>query len=352
MKHEFFKKTFSAYSPDQLAAWLRPLGFSLDNPQPIAKAILALSDIYTSNRGSSAVWEDPRFLAAYLCYFMPLNLMRCEAALLQTRHLPKTSYLIDYGAGLGALSLAALNSHSFEKIILYEPSKKALKMAEDIFADLRPSAPVQFESSSSRIDQFLNSSASKTVGYSYSLNEFQEFKENPQQVEQFLFVEPSTQKSGRALQTLREQLLEKKHFAWAPCLHQEKCPLLHHSKTDWCHTRLHVAMPDWFLNIEKFLPIKNQSLTFSYLATSTTSPLSYKDRRFRLVGDTLFEKGKVKQAVCRSDRREFLSWLKKDGEPPLLSRGEIIVVDSEILVKGDELRAVPEFSFRYLDQKS
>jgi len=153
-----------------------------------------------------------------------------------------------------------------------------------------------------------------------------------------IVIEPSTQPIGRQLMGQRTRLLEEKFHLWAPCTHQGACPLLVHSKTDWCHDRVHWTAPDWFKNIEALLPMKNQTMTYSYLAASQrAAPVRSEGR---VVGDELKEKGKSRWLYCRSEEREFLSWLNKSGDVPEIDRGELLNVDVQEK-KGNELRFTP-----------
>jgi hypothetical protein len=134
----------------------------------------------------------------------------------------------------------------------------------------------------------------------------------------------------------RKDLLQKGFSMWAPCPHQQACPLFENSKTDWCHDRIFFDQPAWFTAIEKHLPIKNTNLTFSYLLASkkTAPPVS----RWRTVGDLLEEKGKTRQMICRGSEREFLSWLHRDGPAPEIPRGHLIDPPESFEKKGTELR--------------
>jgi hypothetical protein len=347
MKHEFSKTQFELYDAKTLESWLKPIGYNLRKPQELAQAIMKLSDIYTSGRGSPDVWVQPSNVAAYLTYFMPLNYMRCQYALDRTSADIFSPTAVDYGAGLGAFSLALLARPEIKKIIVYEPSGTALDWSRRILKSIE-NTDVEFNFVSSANElKALEKNEPKKLSYflSYSLNEMTSFEELPTNIESIIIVEPSTQSAGRALQNYRAQLLRTGFNAWAPCLHQDECPLLKHSKTDWCHTRFHLEMPDWFMQIEKYLPIKNQSITLSYLSASRRPPPSAPENHFRIIGDTQFERGKTKQGICRNSQREFFSWLTKNGEAPMLPRGETVEVTSALLVKGDELR--PETDFNY-----
>ncbi|MGZ3727035.1 MAG: small ribosomal subunit Rsm22 family protein, partial [Pseudobdellovibrio sp.] len=126
---------------------------------------------------------------------------------------------------------------------------------------------------------------------------------------------------------------------WAPCTHHQSCPLLTHSKHDWCHDRTHVNAPEWFEQVEDLLPMKNRTVTTSYLlARKKTAPVQLKTLA-RTTGDSLEEKGKTRQLVCRNESREFLTWMHKNSEPQVIPRGELVDLSSTALeAKSNELR--------------
>lgn len=351
MKHVFTKQDFDLFSEGQLEAWLSKCGMGLANPKAIADAIMALSDVYNGSKGSPDIWSRPAYVAAYLCYFLPLNYLRCRYVLNQS---PVTSSkVIDYGAGIGAFTLAVLKNGEqknldWPQITAVEPSGQARKWMETILKDLRiPQSKVDVVSQLP--SQFpLKETA---VLFSYSLNEIGELPPFTSHARELFIVEPSLRDVARKLQGLRIPIIQNGFQILAPCLHHEDCPLLVHSKTDWCHTRMHINMPKWFLKLESQLPIKNQSLTLSYLSARKDAAIARRPNEFRVIGDTLFEKGKTRQAVCRSVKREYLSWLKRDGEAPVIDRGFHIHVESEMAEVSNEIRSAGEFKFRIDSEK-
>lgn len=346
MKQAFSKVDFDLYSEGQLESWLAKCGMGLKNPKAIVDAIMALSDIYNGAKGSPDIWSKPAFVAAYLCYFLPLNYLRCRYVLNQA---PITSKkVIDYGAGIGAFTLAILKNGEeknldWPQITAVEPSGPARKWMETILKDLKiPQSKVEV------VAQLPPQSALKdsAVLFSYSLNEIGELPAFTTHARELFIVEPSLQNVARKLQAMRLPIIQNGFQILAPCLHHEDCPLLVHSKTDWCHTRMHINMPTWFLKLESQLPIKNQSLTLSYLSARKDVAFNRAPNEFRVIGDTLFEKGKTRQAVCRSVKREYFSWLKRDGDAPIIDRGLHIQVESEMAEVSNEIRAVGVFKFK------
>ncbi|MCB0408374.1 MAG: hypothetical protein KDD34_09230, partial [Bdellovibrionales bacterium] len=145
---------------------------------------------------------------------------------------------------------------------------------------------------------------------------------------------------ARALMSFRKLLIENGFFVLAPCTHQGLCPLLTHSKKDWCYDRVFLEAPDWFKKLESHLPMKNRTLTFSYLIASKKFKPHLPKNSARVIGDTLKEKGKTRQMVCRGQEREFLSWLDRLGPAPEIPHGALIQIPEDYLKKGDsEIRA-------------
>jgi hypothetical protein len=141
----------------------------------------------------------------------------------------------------------------------------------------------------------------------------------------------------------RARLIEQGFQALAPCLHQRACPLLVESQKDWCHTRIHFEAPDWWREIEAFLPMQNRTLTYSYLLMSRETQPSPERFAARVIGDTLHERGKTKQLICRSEKREFLSWLHRDGDAPMIPFGALLTEGLETAEsKSNELRLKPD----------
>jgi len=123
---------------------------------------------------------------------------------------------------------------------------------------------------------------------------------------------------------------------WAPCTHEGPCPLLHQSKHDWCHDRIHFEAPEWFKKMEAHLPMKNRTLTMSYLLMRKTAPK--KIGQARVVGDLLREKGKNRQMICRGPEREFLTWMHKLKIEQEIPRGELINIHQDFEKISNEIR--------------
>ncbi len=304
---------------------------SLNKTQKLANAILDLSDFYIQQPGEPTPWAKNSTIAAHLAYYFPLNFIRSRALLAEARRigfLQSSDELIDFGAGLSPL--AAANKSSVRCV-------ESAEICADIFSELVPDVECNWYKTLEQVPR----SQKQVLCLSYSLPELVTPPDWFFSYDRILLMEPSDRLTGRKLLQLRAQLLEKGYYIWAPCTHQLECPLLKDSKTDWCHTREFWKMPTWFQKIEQHLPMKNRTLSFAYLLASRTPPPAQLSQYARLTGDLLAEKGKARQLVCRSDRREFLAWLARDGDAPEMKRGELVKILDEPRIVGNELRVAP-----------
>lgn len=328
MKREF---SIPALMETQISEALKPLGLELSNSRKIADCILQLSDFFIQSGNYATPWKEKWAQIAYLTYFLPLNFLRVEAAIAEGERVgffKDLDHAIDFGSGPGTASMALKNLFPADKIQLIEWAEQAAQQAK-FFGNFKYAQ---------KFEDRMMKNPKKTLGvFSYSLTELNTFPSWASDCEALMILEPATHDDGRKLQELRAVLIEKGFYAWAPCTHQKACPLLVHSKKDWCHDRIFFKAPKWFTEIEKHLPIKNKTLTYSYLLARKTAPEEVLHRG-RLVGDQLAEKGKDRQLFCRNDRREYLAWLHKRGPTPELYRGDLFDLPEQVEEVSNEIR--------------
>lgn len=296
----------------------------------IAQCILKTSDFFIDQPLGLTPWEKIETQIAYVYYFSPLNSVRMQRILFSQRELLqqlKVTSITDFGAGL------ASGGRTLQK--LFPEAQLSLVEQSQIPISLLKNFRAWTGANSQQISDIHNRN---TLVCSYSLTELSKLPEWLTEFENIFLLEPATQSDGRRLLAWREQLLAAGYFAWAPCTHQEACPLLIESKTDWCHDRAHFDAPDWFLSLEKNLPMKNRTLASSYLVLSKQKPPQVHPRLARLTGDLMKEKGKDRQMVCRKNKREFLSWMHKNGDHEELFRGDLIQLPADLSEVSNELR--------------
>lgn len=345
---------------------IKPLGYSLSEPKKLAQAVLKLSDFFIRGAAASGnsdvsadYWKDPGHHAAYLSYFSVLNFVRARAVfeeVRRTRFLLEAREVLDWGCGAGAATQAlAVECASFLpalKFLGMDKSPIALRefgkvlshfkiKADTAIGDIRLLSSTQAKEESTR----LGLNRVDTFIFSYVLNEMELSDDEPKgvgpqsprdkipvpgyplipdHVQRLILIEPSTNQAGRKLLLFRDKMIEQGWFAWAPCTHQEFCPLYNQSGRDWCHHRLNWNKPEWFSDLEPFLPMRNDTLTLSYVLLSRQPPLTDLSGLARVVGDEQPERGKTRQMICRGVNREFLSWLDRSRLKPGLKRGDLL----------------------------
>lgn len=304
----------------------------------IAQKVLQLSDYFIQNPEGSTPWHEEWAQIAYAFYFLPLNSARVRSVLGQIQ--PWLGFLqidqvVDFGAGLATASRQLREVISADYILIEQAAQPHR------LVDRLDDGANQFQWQTKAPEKSQIKGKNTLTCFSYSLTELQELPSWAQESQALLIIEPSTQDDGRKLLQLREKLLQQSYTVLAPCTHQRPCPLLNQSKTDWCHDRLHLQMPEWMQRLENFLPMKNRTLTMSYLfmVKAKAKPAEVSPtKQARIVGDLLKEKGKDRQVICRGPDREFLAWLHKNGPHEIYPRGILIDLPENLQKVSNELR--------------
>ena len=333
---------FKTSWPDSLSVNVeKALGVSLEkfNFAGVAPTVLQVSDLFIASENakeSKTPWTDIKLRQAYLSYFFPLNVLRVMRILDEARHrgfLEGIDQVIDIGSGPGTVELAFELSGLSKSVQFqnFEPSREAKKTHS------------LWKTQAKFVDKILPFPSENKGMFvlSYSLNEISNWPVALDSAEALMIIEPSTRDHGRRLMQVRQQLIDKGFSIWAPCTHQLACPLL--TKTDWCHHRFPIEKSDWFTELENHLPMRNDTLTVSYLLARKTAPRPETVLGTRIIGDTLFEKGKVRQMICRGPEREFLSYLTRQGpingkEWEGLPNGSLTQLPENLTQKAAELR--------------
>jgi Mitochondrial small ribosomal subunit Rsm22 len=314
----------------------------------IADSVLKLSDFYIQYPEATTPWDEEFCQIAYRHYFLPLNFLRNSRVVqkgFDVGFFADLNSFTDWGCGPGTASFA-FSAHEglrpqIKKQILIDQSELALSHFDDLHSQLI-NVEKAAGTSLRKALTFTTPKENSCLVFSYSLTEVSQFPEGWEQFEALMILEPSTSEDGRHLLELRQKLIDKGYSIWAPCTHQLKCPLLVESKTDWCHDRIQVDAPDWFLELEDYLPMRNRTVTTSYLLARRKTATSYPNTVGRLIGDSREEKGKTRQMFCRREKREFLTWMHKKIAPQIFPRGELVELPTQFEEKANELRVESE----------
>ncbi len=320
----------------------------------IARAVQQISDFYISRPTGKTPYELPGAPAAYLLYYTLLNHARCAAVFQEARGLgffQGIDRFVDWGSGMGAAWLAVRESagDSMASSLAVDRSARAL----DVQVALRralgcDAARHEVATDDRKLREFTGAGKSQAARstmavFSYSLTERDHLPEWVMDQEAIAIVEPGTNQDGRRLLAIRDELIAAGYKIWAPCTHQGACPLLAHSKTDWCHNRVEWTQPDFYQAIEAHLPMKHRTLVYSYLlARRSMNPPDGLRGLARLTGDQMTQKGQTRQMMCRGSEREFLSWQHRHGNVPEFRRGELVHVPEDAVKKSADVRVMPD----------
>ncbi len=303
-------------------------------PVKLREMILKTSDQFLFKENKSQ-WNEHWFQTGYLNYFMPMQYARILKALKMCLEAypeleSEISSVLDFGSGPGPSAIAF--NDLFKKLPAWtntDINKNSHNLAKEVYSSLNIKH-VDFKIA----DQIPASKVSKELLLlSYSLCEGIA-EENIFTYDHVFILEPSTKEQSRNLIKLRQKALDHGYQVIAPCTHCETCPMLER-KSDWCHDRL--TKPELVHLKEVKLPFSDKNLNYSYLFLSKTIKKIETDK-VRVIGDFLKEKGKTKIAICKSKDRQFLSWLKRSKHTPTFSRGDLISLPSNTLIKGQEIR--------------
>jgi len=319
-------------------ALLHELGGQLA-PAKWAQSVQKLSDLYLDNPDAISPWEEIWAREALLSYFHPLNQSRAGRAAEKGRELgffEDLRHAIDLGCGSGAGALGFLEQHRFDSLLLADHSSVITDLARRVVEN-SGLAPENLSSSRESLRGFKPTEIrpgtllilSYVLTETLSNTEIESLLAKLPSLEAIAILEPSTSDDGRRLQSLRPILKRAGFNIWAPCTHEGECPLQKDSDRDWCHDRLFPKLPSWWPALEAGLPMKNRTVTVSYLlARRKPRPSRLSSNELvRVIGDRLEEKTKVRQMICRGENREFISWfpsrLKGAAKDFRLARGDL-----------------------------
>lgn len=322
---------------------LASTGFSKSWIQSVQK----LSNHYVANPDAISPWSESWAREALLSYYHPLNQARAERVAKKGDALgffDGISHMVDLGCGSGAAALGFLfgKPGHFEALELSDHSVEIAEIAEKLITGSALS-PNKLSRSQRSIEHF----SSRDIGphslllLSYVLTESRSNEildgllDRHGNLEAIAILEPSTSQDGRRLQRLRPVLMKHGYHLWAPCTHEKECPLLKDSDRDWCHDRTVPHLPAWWTELEAGLPMKNKTVTVSYLLARKRPRTGFSaSEEVRVIGDRLEEKTKVRQMICRGENREFISWfpsrLKDAAESFDLERGDRFISSPDL----------------------
>jgi ribosomal protein RSM22 (predicted rRNA methylase) len=300
-------------------------------PRALADAVVALSHIYTRERGQMSSLDKGTLLARAGFFFPrdlpkvfgPLDALRAAGFALDKPRLR----VLDVGAGLGATSfgvarwlrLRKLGVEALEVVAL-EHDAAALRVFASfvrVLGELPDEfVPLTLEQRADDLRALRSTEKYDLIVYGFVLNElFLELPE-PERAERraqilrdasahlapggaIIQLEPALKDTTRELMRTRD-LLAARHaapYVIAPCLHSLPCPMLP-SERDWCHQELPIALPPSLAEVARAATLRYEGLSYASLVLANTPRPATPEGSFRIVSDRLVSKGKLELFGC------------------------------------------------------
>jgi ribosomal protein RSM22 (predicted rRNA methylase) len=325
----------------------------------LAQAVVNLSRLFTSARPSlpPRYLNDPAHAAAYLSYFLPVNLSKIQVLLdelpndfLETAGRPMS--VLDLGCGPGTGSLALLDWLWYRNpdgakgvsVLAADSSNESLQDAEKLWeAYCR-----EVEISGARLrcvegnlehplkgdlgKQILRGGPYDLIIMANCLNELFPTASDPPaeraavvgQLLPFLaphgtimIVEPALRQTARALHQMRDHLLKQALCTvYSPCLHEQACPALDHPD-DWCHEERPWQTPPAIAALDREVGFIKDALKFSYLLLRTDGRtiVPRSPQTFRVVSELRELKGEKRAWLCNETGRPEVGRLDRKASP-------------------------------------
>jgi hypothetical protein len=310
--------------------------------KPLGAAVAQLSAFYN---GLAPEVSPRQALAARLSFSFPRDVPKGGAAvaeLLPTLSLEKTLRVLDLGAGLGAMTwgvvrgLAALGASLEVQATLVDQDPQALALATRVAAEARGEGGVSLRVRT-LVSDLLSAPAQEAdlVLVGQALSEMQGGLSPDERVERqatwldgllkscvapggaLVVVEPALRERTRHLHRLRARLIGLGRSIFAPCLHDQACPMLANER-DWCHEDRAVNLPEWLIPVARAAGLRYEGLTFSYLVVRRDGQGLrglIPARTFRVVNLPKKTKGKLEIDLCgEPSAPEVLRAMRLDRE--------------------------------------
>jgi len=265
----------------------------------LARAVAELSRRFTKDRGhlSRTYLDDGLLRAAYLRYFLPVNLAKIQLLLdeMSAPQSVKGFSVLDIGSGPGTAMLAVLDWWYQRKlpgalsVTAVDSSSGALRQAGLLWDRYCRMASIQEAGLQTSVGDLERREWSEQVRQkgpfdliilANCLNEIHTKGTDPIETKTglvveclslltppgtMMIVEPALRETSRALHQVRDRLLQEKCCTlYSPCLHEQNCPALAKAD-DWCHEERTWEPPVSIQEIDEEVGFIKDALKFSYL---------------------------------------------------------------------------------------
>ena len=264
-------------------------------------AIRELSELLTSERSGlgRSYWSAPRFVSAYLRYFLPWNLVRLTR-LFSGLSLPapqvaasgRPPFMVDLGCGPLTLPLALWLARPEWRavpltVIGVDTAPRPMELGRDLMQAVAAELGEPFNWTIDLVRSPFLRALREVRGTPHLLtagnvlNEWRDRGDTTREerlsdlaasVQRFiqpsglaLFVEPGTRLGGGLTASLRDAALGEGLVPVAPCTHLEPCPLLGRRDRGWCHMSQDAGGPLWLAKLAATAKLPKDSLSLAFM---------------------------------------------------------------------------------------
>ncbi len=304
------------------------------SPERLSQAVLELSGLFTKGRRalSGSYLESPTLAAAYLAYFLPVNLSKIQVLLdeMPVEQAHDTFSVLDLGCGPGTGALAVLDwghdrgSVAALSVVAVDRSMTAIHQAESFWnkycrtADLTGTSLHTCKADVERtgwLKEVQPRAPFDLIILANCLNELHADATDPIMMRSrlvietlallaphgtMMIVEPALRETSRALHQVRDRLLQEKRCTiYSPCLHENNCPALT-KPDDWCHEERAWEPPAMIQEIDEAVGFIKDALKFSYLLLRKDGKTIVERRPavYRVVSELRHLKGEKRAWLC------------------------------------------------------
>lgn len=299
--------------PDFVNTQIPPL--SSERPQTLKQAGADLSRRYRQaeagqhlqHSAAVAAYLQVRLPATYAVMRQVWDRLRAQAPDWQ----PRT--LVDLGAGPGTASLAAVEAFdSLEQLHLLESEARMRQAGQKLLA----AGPAPLPAAHWQAGRLPAADwpEADLACLSYVLNELTPsdwpllFDKLASRHAVLVFVEPGTPQGFEHLRQVRSRFLQTGWQVWAPCPHQQPCPM---AAPDWCHFAQRLARSPLHRQI-KDASKGHEDEKFAYLILARQpAPVS---TGARILRHPMHHKGHVRLQLCTPEGLQPAVRSKKDAD--------------------------------------
>lgn len=309
-------------------------------PRKLAEAVSELSRLFTKDRSrlSRSYLDDTALRAAYLQYFMPVNLAKIQVLLneMPTPEPVKCFSVLDLGSGPGTGALAILDwwqqrglTHALS-VTAVDGSTVALEQAGQLWdrycqatgvGEVSLQAYAEDLERGAWVHKVRQKGPFNLIIIANCLNEI--YAEAQDSIERraglveetlsllapngtMMIVEPALRETSRGLHHVRDRLLQEKRCSiYSPCLHEQSCPALA-KPDDWCHEERAWEPPGIIQEIDQQVGFIKDALKFSYLLLRKDGKTIVERRPdvYRVVSELRHLKGEKRAWLCNEQGRQ------------------------------------------------